>query len=83
MSNDRRPAKVRVVSGGDAPTPARRRTDQPEGVGAPATLAAPVAVKSAGPGVLWIVVLAVLFLIGSVVGGGLLVLSGLAGPIKP
>ncbi|WP_313433909.1 hypothetical protein [Novosphingobium sp.] len=77
MSDDRRPAKVRVFSSGSggpsnpvAPNPGRRRTDAPQvgvdGAGAQA-------VKRGGA--LWVVFAVILFLIGSALGGVLFTMS--------
>ncbi|WP_232493721.1 hypothetical protein [Novosphingobium kaempferiae] len=79
MSDDRRPAKVRVVSAG-APipaeaVPARRRGDRAEELEAPAVA---IAAKKQDASLLWVVGAVGLFLVGCVVGGALFVLSGLA-----
>ncbi|EJL24666.1 hypothetical protein [Novosphingobium sp. AP12] len=84
MSSDRRPAKVRVVSSGAirsadgaaAPTPARRRSDEPQGEVGAASVAAPKAVE--GTSLLWIAGALSLFLVGCAIGGALFVVSGLA-----
>lgn len=76
MSDDRRPAKVRVFSSGvpdangpsgaNAPNPGRRRTDPPQ-MAAGEALAAPDAGKRGG--LLWVSLAVLLFLIGSALGG--------------
>lgn len=85
MSSDRRPAKVRVVSSGQgqasdiatASTPARRRGDRPgtEAVGEGEV--ALVADKPQGASLVWAISAVALFLLGCLIGGGLLMLSGL------
>lgn len=79
MSSDQRPAKVRVVASGAArpqaaPTPARRRDDEPLGEGKQvAELAAGAA---PGGSLLWVAATIVLFLAGCAIGGVLFVMSG-------
>jgi hypothetical protein len=81
MSSDRKPGKVRVVASGPAQAPApgaapaRRRTDQPSDSGK----AAP-AVRPRGASLLWPLLGFLLFLVSCLLGGALLVLSGVVGP---
>ncbi|MEE4452379.1 hypothetical protein [Novosphingobium resinovorum] len=93
MSDDRRPAKVRVVSaspveaGLDAlspqGTPARRRSDRPEAGEEEQVAAAILAGSRRRGGVAGSLAVAALFLVGCALGGALFVLSGFAGPVQP
>lgn len=82
MSSDRKPGKVRVVAAGavQAPVPeavpARRRTDRSAQANDAAAAAGAVQASSR---LLWSLVCTILFLVSCLLGGALLVLSGIVG----
>ena len=82
MSNDQKPARMRVVSGGAAAAAPQRRLSDAAGAGGvaapvPAKAAgAPAAASSARTGKL-VAVLAILFVAGCAIGGAALPLLGL------
>ena len=77
MSSDQRPGKVRVYSSRPAqPVPARRRGDpQPAAIAAESAAASPQIVDAARPN--RTALLAVPFLLGCAIGGGVLAWLGL------